>query len=147
MKIILLKDINKIGRKYEIKNVSDGHAINLLIPQGLAVAATGEALKRVEREKATMEINRKVREDLIAKNIADLKDQTVTISGKANAKGHLFAGLHADVIAKEVEKQTRLQIDPEFIKLDHPLKEVGEHIVEVSVGGKTGKFKLVIEGK
>ena len=147
MKIILIKDVAKLGRKYDIKTVSDGHALNLLIPQGLAITATSEALKRLEADKARMEVDRKVREDLLTKNIADLKDVTVTIAGKANAKGHLFAGLHADVIAAEMQKQTRLQIDPSFIQLDQPLKEVGEHMVEVKVGGKSGKFKLVIEGK
>ncbi len=147
MKIILLKDVQKLGRKFEVKTVSDGHAINLLIPQGVAIAATRDALKRVEGMRAQIEGERKVQEELLVKNIEGLKGVKVTIKGRANDKGHLFAGLHTDVIATEIEKQTRLQIDPSFIKLDHPLKEVGEHMVEVTSGGKSAKLKVVIEAQ
>ncbi|MEK7641544.1 MAG: 50S ribosomal protein L9 [Patescibacteria group bacterium] len=147
MKIILLKDVAKLGKKYETKTVSDGYGINLLIPQGLAIAATPDALKRLETERAKAEGERKVQEELIVKNIEGLKDITVTIIGKANEKGHLFAGLHKEEIAKEIEKQTRLQIAPSFIELEHPLKAVGEHTIEVKAAGKSAKLKIVIQGK
>ncbi len=147
MKVILLKDVSKLGRKYDVKDVASGHALNLLIPRGEAVAATRDALKRVESQKAKMEGERKVMEDLVAKNIQDLEGTTLTVSGKANDKGHLFAGLHKEEVAKELLKQTKLQIDPSFIQLEHPIKEVGTHAIEVKVGGKSAKFKLVIEAK
>jgi large subunit ribosomal protein L9 len=145
MKIILLKDVAKLGRKYDTKTVSDGHAINLLIPQGLAIAATPDAVKRVENLKAAAEGERKIQEELLVKNIEGLKNVTLTITGKANDKGHLFAGLHKEVIAAEIEKQTRLVVEPSFIQLEHPLKTVGEHVIEVSAGGKNAKLKVVIE--
>ncbi len=147
MKIILLKDIVKIGKKYDVKEVSSGHALNLLIPQGAAVAATPEAMKRVESQKLKMTGEKKVMEDLIAKNINDLNGMTLTVAGKANEKGHLFAGLHREEIVAELQKQTQLQIDASFIQLEHPIKEVGTHTIEVKVGGKSAKFKLVIEAK
>ena len=144
MKIILLKDVAKLGRKYDTKTVSDGHAINLLIPQGLAIAATRDAVRRIDSLKAATEGERKVQEELMVKNIEGLKTATITIAGKANDKGHLFAGLHKEVIAAEIEKQTRLQVSPEFIQLEHPLKEVGEHVVEVRGGGKSAKLMIVV---
>jgi large subunit ribosomal protein L9 len=147
MKVILLKDVSKLGRKYDVKTVSDGHALNLLIPRGVAIAATTEALKRLEIEKAKIEGNKKVHEDLLVKNLKDLDGKTLTISGKANEKGHLFAGLHRDEIAAEVTKQTQLQIDPSFLDIEHPIKELGEHSIDVKVGGKSAKFKLVVEAK
>ncbi len=147
MKVILLKDVAKLGRKYDIKDVSSGHALNLLIPQGLALTATPEALKRLESQKAKMAGEKKVMDDLIAKNIKDLDGMTLNVSGKANEKGHLFAGLHREEIVAELLKQTQLQIDPAAIELEHPIKEVGTHLIQVSVGGKSAKFKLVIEAK
>jgi large subunit ribosomal protein L9 len=144
MKIILLKDVSKLGRKYDVKNVSDGHALNLLIPQGSAIVATPDALKRLEKERAKMEGERKVQEELLVKNLEGLGSATLTIVGKANDKGHLFAGLHREEIAREIEKQTRLQIDPSFIQLEHPIKEVGEHLIEVKGAGKVVKVKVVI---
>jgi large subunit ribosomal protein L9 len=144
MKVILLKDVSKLGRKYDVKTVSDGHALNLLIPQGVAVAATADALKRLEVEKAKMEGKKKIHEDLLVKNLKDLDGKTLTISGKANDKGHLFAGLHRDEIAAELTKQTQLQIDPSFLQIEHPIKEVGEHTIDVKVGGKAAQFTLVV---
>ncbi len=147
MKIILLKDISKLGRKYEVKTVSDGYAINMLIPQGQAIAATPDALKRLEAERAKVEGERKVQEELLVKNLEGLKNVTLTIAGKANEKGHLFAGLHKEAIAAEILKQTRLQIDPSFIELAHPLKEVGEHTLDIKAAGKAVKMKVIIESR
>ena len=84
MKVILLKDVRKVGQKYDVKTVSDGHALNLLIPQGLAIAATTEALKRVEAEKAKMVGAQKIHEELLAKNLKDLDGKVLTVKGKAN---------------------------------------------------------------
>ena len=72
MKIILLKDVAKLGKKYEIKTVSDGHALNLLIPKGFAVAATLDAKKRLAKQIALMDTEKKIQHDLLAKNISSL---------------------------------------------------------------------------
>ncbi len=144
MKIILLKDIQKLGKKYETKEVSSGHALNLLIPQGHAVAATSEAVKRFETMRAAAEGERKVQQDLLVKNIKDLENVTLTISGKANEKGHLFAGIHKEQIIDQLFKQTQLRISAESIELEHPLKTVGDHTIAVSGAGKSTKLKVVI---
>lgn len=144
MKIILLKDVAKLGRKYETKDVSSGHALNLLIPQGLAISATADALKRTEVLRAKSEGEKKVHEDLLVKNIQGLDGVNLNVSGRANEKGHLFAGLHREDIVKELEKQTGLQIDPSFIELEHPIKATGEHVISVNGAGKSAKFKLVV---
>src|ERR1035437_10672987 len=123
MKIILLKDILKLGKKYEVKNASDGHAVNFLIPRGLAISATPENLRRFETEKAKYDGEKKVHEALLADNIKALEDTVLTISGKASDKGHLFAALHKEAIAVELEKQARIQLDPSFIQLDHRSEE------------------------
>ncbi len=144
MKVILLKDIPSVGKKFDSKNVSDGHALNFLIPKGLAEAATASAIKRLNLEKAREEGERKIQADLLFKNLKDVDGITVAMRGKANEKGHLFAGIHAAEIAPEITKQTRLIIAPEFIKLDKPIKEVGEHTIDVEVQGKKVTFTLTI---
>ncbi len=147
MKVILLKDVSKLGKKYEVKEVSSGHAQNLLIPRGDAVAATPQALKRAELERSANEGERKIQEELLAKNIEELDGLTLTIKGKANDKGHLFAGLHREAISAELKEQSRLDVMPEAIELDQPIKEVGEHTISVKAGGKSAKFKVVVEAK
>lgn len=145
MKVILTQDVAKLGKRYDIKDVSNGHALNLLLPQGLAIAATPQAVKRITAEKAKTEGEKKIHEELLMGNLKALEDVTITISGKANDKGHLFAGLHGDVIAKELAAQAHVQVEPSFIQLEHPIKELGEHMIEVKVAGKSAEFKLVIK--
>jgi large subunit ribosomal protein L9 len=151
MKVILLKDVQKLGKRYDVKDVSNGYALNLLLPQGLAITATPQALKRAIAEKARMQGEKDVHEELLLQNIKSLEGVIVKITGKANDKGHLFAGLNREEIAKELNAQAQIQVDPSFIQMEQPLKELGEHTVEVKIGGLDGKagksatFKVIVE--
>lgn len=147
MKIILLKDVPKVGKKYDVKDISDGYALNFLIPKGLAVSATADVMKRIDLERSRDEGERKIRQELLLKNITELAGVTITMNEKANEKGHLFAGVHKLEIIPAIEKQTRLQIDAEHIVLDKPIKEVGVHEIEVRVGEKSIKFNLDIKAQ
>jgi len=147
MKIILLKDIPKVGRRYDIKNVSDGYALNLLIPRGLAQIATPQAEKSIEAMKAKDLVERKVQGELLLKNLEVIKTLTLNIREKANEKGHLFAGITKERLVEEIIKSARLNIDAESIKLEKPIKEVGEYKVAVEVMGKSAEFKVIIEAE
>ncbi len=147
MKVILLKDSKILGKKYDIKNVSDGHAINFLFPQGLAENATEKAVKKVELLKTQDMENKKVQEDLLIKNLKQVSALTITLTEKANAKGHLFAKIHAEEISKAIKEQSQLDIMPEFIILEAPVKEVGESMIDVKVRDKVAQFKLVVAAK
>lgn len=147
MKIILLKDIAKVGKKYDIKDVADGFALNMLIPRGQAQIATPQAIKNIEILKASDLMDKKVQGELLMKSLETIKATVVNIKEKANEKGHLFAGITKERLAQEILKTTRLNIDPEFIQLEKPLKEVGEHSIAVEANGKKAEFKVVIEGK
>lgn len=146
MKIILLKDIPKVGKRYEMKNISDGYALNMLIPKGLAVAATADVIKRIDLERSRDEGEKKLHQDLLLKNLAQLEGVTVVMEEKANEKGHLFAGVHTAEIIPAIQKQTQLQIAAENIILKAPLKQTGVHEITVQAAGKTVKFNLEIKG-
>lgn len=145
MKVILIKDVAKVGRKYDVKNVADGYALNLLVPRGLAVIATEEAIKKYNTEKAKIAGNKILSDELLSKNMDSLSKVSITVSGKASDKGHLFAGVHKDQIVSELKKQAQIDMIPEYIVLDKPIKEVGEHEVEIKSGDKSSKFKLIIK--
>jgi len=147
MKVILLKDVAKLGKKYEVKEVSDGHAVNFLIPRGAVLIATSSNLKKVESQKGQETGERQVKSDLLLKNLEDVKGIVVEMSEKANDKGHLFAGIHKEEIIPVIKAQTRLDILPEFIVLDKPIKEVGEHVIEVKVEDISVTFKLIVTAK
>ena len=145
MKIILIKDIAKLGKKYDIKDVSDGYALNMLIPKGVAIPATPQAIKKVEAEKAFRVGEMEIQKELLAQNIKAIEEVTLIIKGKANNKGSLFAGVHREEIARDLALQTRINIDPSFIELEHPIKELGEHVVMIKAGGKSAKLKILIK--
>ncbi len=147
MKIILLKDVPKVGRKYDTKDVSEGYAANLLIPRGLAVVATPSTVKVINLEKAKIEGDRKMSEDLLAKTLSDLDGMTVTVTEKVNEKGHLFAGVYKPELLKVIKEQTRLELNSEHIVLEKPIKEAGEHTIELKGAGKTAKLTLSIKAK
>src|SRR3989338_11180794 len=145
MKVVLLKDIPGVGRKKEVKNVSDGYALNMLIPKKLVVPGTPASIAHAERLKSEEETQRKIQEDLLFKNLASMQGLMIEISGKANEQGHLFASIHPETIIAELRKQKGVDLSPEFLQLEKPLKEVGEHKIPVKVQGKTGGFTVLVK--
>lgn len=145
MKVILLKSVPKIGKKYEILNVAEGFAMNALFPRGLAEIATPKAISRLSEHKAAEEAERTVREELLVKSLADISANPLEIEVKANEKGHLFAGLHKEELAEVLKNQTRFDISPEYIELDKPIKEVGEHTVSIKIGKKEAELHVNIK--
>ncbi|HBD24877.1 MAG: 50S ribosomal protein L9 [Candidatus Zambryskibacteria bacterium RIFOXYD1_FULL_40_13] len=147
MKIILLKDIPKVGKKYDIKNVADGYALNLLIPKGLAQIATSQSEKNIELMKSKDMVERKIQVELLLKNLEVIKTLVINLKEKANEKGHLFAGITKERLVEEIIKTARLNLDPESIILEKPIKEIGEYKVAVEVLGKRAEFAVVVEAK
>ena len=147
MKVILIKDVPKVGQRYDIKDVAEGFALNMLIPRGLAEVATPNAIKKVEEMRRNDLTQKKMEEELLVKSLENLKNLTVTLKEKANDKGYLFAGITKEMLAGEILKISRLNINPEFIKLVKPIKEVGEHKVLVEVMGRSVEFTVKIEAE
>ncbi len=147
MKIILLKDVKKIGKKYEIKDVADGHALNMLIPNGMAIPATTGNVNMIEvKKKGDVLANAKTEAEL-EKALTEIKGINIEIKGKVSDKGHLFAGVHKEQIVEEIKKEKGINLSADMIILEHPIKEVGEHEITAKVGDKKVTFKLVIKGE
>lgn len=145
MKVIFLKDVQNVGRKYDIKNVADGYALNMLIPRKLAEIATPHAIKKIEEMKNNDLTQKRIQEELLQKNLEVINSLTITIKGKANEKGSLFAGITKENLVAEILKTSRLNIGPEIIVLPKPVKEVGSHKITVQAGNKKAEFTLVVE--
>ncbi|MBL7045897.1 MAG: 50S ribosomal protein L9 [Parcubacteria group bacterium] len=144
MKVILIKDVSGVGVKDDIKVVSDGHAMNFLIPNGLAEFATDKRIKEVGELKREQAKEDKEREDTLIKNMALLNKVSIEIKQEANEKGHLFKGISQADIAKRLKKETGITIPHASIQLKAPIKETGEFAIEVENRGGKGVFKLVI---
>lgn len=144
MKVILLTDVAKVGLKYEVKDVSNGYATNFLFPNKLAEHASESKLKEMAVLKSRADDERKVQEELLAKNFDSLEKAKVTITAKANDKGHLFQGLHEDEIVQALSRDAHINIDSKMIELPQAIKAVGEFEIPVVVGDKKGTFKLTV---
>ncbi|MBX4191635.1 MAG: 50S ribosomal protein L9 [Candidatus Doudnabacteria bacterium] len=130
MKVILIKDVPGLGRAGDVKEVSDGHARNLLIPRNVALPATTSALTKIQKE--TAEQKEKLKRE--TENFIQLKNKfqnkAFTIKAKAN-KNSLFAGIHEKEIAKVINEKSAATIDMSMIRIKSPIKTLGEHLVEV----------------
>lgn len=145
MKVILKEDIKGIGRKYEIKNVADGYANNFLIPRKLAEYAGPEAIRKAEILRSAIDAEKQIREKLTEKQIEMLKGVKIILKKKGNDKGHLFEKIHPEEISKALKDQAKIEIDSEYLLIEKPIKEIGEHTVIVQVGKNKGEFKVVVE--
>lgn len=137
MKIILIADVEKLGKKGEAKEVSAGYAKNFLLPKKLAVLATSVSLKQAEdvkkKEATKLESEEKRNKELQAK----LKELKLSIKKKANEEGVLFGAVGEEEIAKLIN----LNISSKDIKTQTPIKALGEFNIEV-LGVKV---KLLVE--
>jgi large subunit ribosomal protein L9 len=147
MKIILLKDVKKIGKKYEIKDVADGFAINMLIPNKSAIPATPGNMNMIDVKKKSDAFVTAKNDQELQKALNEVKGLSIEMKGKVNDKGHLFAGIHKEEIIEAVAKQKKVNLSPEFLTLEKPIKEVGEHAITVKVGDREVAFKLIIKAE
>lgn len=143
MKVILLRDIKNVGRKYQIKEVNDGFARNGLIAKGSALPATPENLGKMKAEMDLVAKATEAKSNLLEKGFQELNDLIITMSVKANPEGHLFASIHPREIVKAVTEKTGIKIEVPWI-VNKPLKSIGEHEIVLKVEGKTASFKVII---
>lgn len=145
MKVIFLKDVPRVGKKYDIKDVNDGYAMNFLLPRKFAIIATPKAIAELEMRKAEIAVGREVQEGLLIKNLEEIRDKVIIIKGKANEKGSLFSAIHKKEIIEELSKQHKAEISEEFIILEKPIKEIGEFEIPIEIKSKKSSFKLIVE--
>lgn len=128
--MILLQDIEGLGKKYEIKDVKDGYARNLLLPEKMARAATKQALKWLADQKEVIE--KEAEEDLkkAQASASDLDGSELSITVKVGDEGQLFESINSQKIAEKL-KEMGFEVKKSQIKLENPIKELGEFPVNI----------------
>ena len=133
MEIILLQDVDKIGKKGQVANVSDGYARNFLFPRKLAEIATPgkvAAVRRILEEKAAQE--RRIAEQ--AEETRELLSKTViTIPAPVGSGERLFGSVTNQDIATAIFAARKIRVDKRGVDLEEPIKTVGTYIVKVEV--------------
>lgn len=147
MKVLFLKDMRGLARKGEIKEVSDGYAMNSLIPHGAAVHATADKLKEHETRLKVKQTDEKIADARHAGEVAKLMGATIIIKARSNEQGHLYHQLPASDIVESVKRETSVVLDTNDIILEQPIKSVGEHMVQIRRGTHAASVTIkVVKG-
>jgi len=135
MQVILKQDVEKIGRRGDIVEVSRGYVRNFLVPRGLAEVATPAKMEEVHRQiTEAEERDRRIAER--ASEVAEtLNKSVITIEARTGEDERLFGSITATNIASAIEKVRGVHLDRRRIKLDEPIKSLGTHQVPVQVHG------------
>lgn len=132
MKVILLEDVDKLGKRGAVLSVKDGYGRNFLLPRKLAMPATEGNLKRVEMEAKKYRV-KEAKEETDANQIkADLEKLSLTIAVKAGEGDVMFGSVTSADIAELLEKKG-YTIDKRKIELDEPIKRLGSYQVPVKL--------------
>ena len=133
MQVILLKDIEKLGDRFDVVNVKPGYGRNYLIPQGFAqVANKGnmEKLDEIKAREAALEAQRSAEYQAL---IAKLEAQPLSIGAKAGASGKIFGSVTNVQIAAAIKDTMGLDVERKKIDVPEDIKELGSYVAEVNV--------------
>ncbi len=127
-KLLLVEDVNGLGRSGDIVSVKSGYSRNFLLPQKLAIIAHKNTLNMQKRLKEEREkqaaLDKKESEEVVQK----FKDVTLTIEVKVDPDGHLYGSVSPQDIT-ELFKKEGYSIDKKWVRLQRPIKELGSHVV------------------
>jgi large subunit ribosomal protein L9 len=147
LKVILTKDVAKLGKSGEMKTVADGYATNYLIPQALAVPAAGGAYRAWQHDIASREEKRQREREEAEIAATRLASTTLTMGVKVGEGGKLYGSITTKDIADALARRG-IEIDRHKIDLEEPLKSLGTYKIAVKVfGGMTPEVTVVVEPK
>lgn len=145
MKVILLEEVEKLGKAGEVKVVSDGYARNFLIPRGFAEPATEKNLKMLGERLTTMQV-REERERARYQALADkLQATPLRFTLRVGEQGQVFGSITANDITEEFAKNA-ITVEKNWIELVEPIKTAKEHTITVKLPHQiTAEVKLFVE--
>ncbi len=143
MKVILQRDVAKVGRRFDIVDVPSGHAQNFLIPRGIAIPATEGNLRKIAEQTKRKAEKHGVDVATFQEALQALQGATIEMPVDANPTGGLFKGIKAEDIAEFLASQGH-SVSASLIILPQPIKHTGTHAIELNSGKHTGTFSLVL---
>lgn len=130
MKVMLVKDVYKLGRAGDIKKVADGYGRNFLLPQGFAVLATAGALKQAEKVRKQAEIRRTEQNSELKGLAEQINGITVTFAAKAGETGKLYGSITTQDVATAISEKTRFEVKKQQVDMQ-PIRNLGEFTAHV----------------
>ncbi len=145
MKVIFLRDVPRVGKKYEVREVADGYARNFLLVRGLAQIATKGAVIELNEKENSRKNSKEVQIALLEKALNELKEGSLTLTKPANGKGHLFSQVHPKEIAELLNKNMGISISEDNVVVTEPIKTLGSHTIEIAVHDHRTAITLIVE--
>jgi large subunit ribosomal protein L9 len=137
MKVILTENVAKVGRKYDIVEVTPGYARNFLLARNLGEAVTEKSAKRVAELHRKKEVVEAKAKELLASALKGGKGIALTFTAKANDEGHLFAGIDRAMIAEKASEVLNAEVTANMVELEKPIKELGEKTITITAHGSS----------
>lgn len=144
MKVILLQDVARIGKRFSVAEVPDGYALNQLIPKRMAEPATPANLKKIKQREQELAASKEAgNARFTAAKEALAAHGPIEVVAEANEQGHLFKAVHeADVVVAAAA--AGIQLESSMVAVPTPIKDLGEHTVLLSGDGETAKFTITV---
>lgn len=133
MKVILLDDVKKVGKKGEIVEVSDGYGRNFLLNKGLAIEGTATNINNAKQKLDATAHKKQVASDEAQILASQLAKIAVTVGIKMGDGGRVFGSVTAKDISEAIEKAYEVEVDKKKIDLKEPIKTLGKHEVLIRV--------------
>ncbi len=130
MKVLLLKDVYKLGKAGDVKKVADGYGRNYLIPQGLAILATPSALKQVEHIRQQAAATRAALNQELSGVAEQLSRLVLTFPAKAGETGKLYGSITPQMIAEAIKAKIGFEVDRRQLDIQ-PIRTLGTHVAYV----------------
>lgn len=130
MKVLLIKDVYKLGRAGDVKKVADGYGRNFLVPQGMAVLATPGAMKNAERIRQKASERRAIVNNEMGAVAEVLKKIQITFGARAGETGKLYGSITSQEIVDAIQQKSGVTIKRQQLDMQ-PLRSLGEHTVRI----------------
>jgi large subunit ribosomal protein L9 len=130
MKVLLIKDVYKLGRAGDVKKVADGYGRNFLLPQKMAVLATPGALKQIEKIRSQAEVRRTEQNSELKELANQINGITLVFAAKAGETGKLYGSITTQDVATAIQEKTRFEIKKQQIDMQ-PIRNLGEFTAHV----------------
>ena len=130
MKVILLQDIETLGKKYDLKEVKNGYAKNFLIPKNLVKIATRQALAWLDAQKEILSKKAEEELEVVEKKVATIDGQEISIPVKVGEKEELFESISPQRIVEELGKMG-IEVKKSQVDLEKPIKKLGDYSIKI----------------
>ena len=145
MKVILAENVQALGQIGDVVNVAPGYARNFLLPQKLAMEATGKHVRELEHKKRALGVKREKMLQELASLADRLKAVTITLRRKVSEEDKLYGSVSVADVIKGLEDRG-FEIDRKAVQIEHPIKQLGEFTVPIRLDVQVvAQVRVVVE--